>query len=210
MKMNKFICIFMSSMILLTSFGYARYKSDSLKTVKISKKNNSITAEHITFDCQIFKAKECKKYFNSKSIIKKGYQPVYVSITNNSKQNIDISQEGFNFSVVSAQDVATSLHRNGAKRGVGFGISGALLLFWPLLVVGIVQGCGAQDFNDTMDDDFKYKELNNQVVLPGQTVTGVVFARVHSFNKNFTWTVKNQNTEKSLILSSKQPIVAIQ
>lgn len=51
----------------------------------------------------------------------------------------------------------------------------ALVVMSPFIITAIVQGTGAQDFNDTIDEMLCNKELRKQTIAPGQTVSGVIF-----------------------------------
>lgn len=186
----------------MNSIGYARYKATSLKKISHKKikvvKNHKISIEPILVDYKIFNKKDCKKYLNSKDILKKGYQPIQIIVTNNSKHDISISIDDFSFPCISAHEVANELHRNGATRGAGFG-AGAF--FCPILLIpACVQGCGANQFNNDMDRDFVKKSLKDQVVLVNKTANGIIFIEEDDFTQDFTLTVQDQVTKKSLIL----------
>ncbi len=168
---------------------------------------NITNQESIFFDYKILNKKECKKYFNSKSMIKKGYQPIQITFTNNSKKHIAISPDNFSFRCANALDVANSLHRNGVARGIGFGLG--TLWFFPLIFPAFIQGLGATEYNEQMDIDFSNKSFKNQVVAPYSIVDGIIFASQDDFNTNFTLIVKDIDSKDSLILSSKKPLMLL-
>ncbi len=153
MKLNKIVISCLCLTLMLVTTGYARYKASSLRRI------NTVNTEDeaISFNYKILKPNDCKKYFNSKSIIKKGYQAIQISFTNNSKHSIAISPDNFSFRCIPAQEVANSLHRDGMARGIGFGIGA--LWFLPLIFPALIQGLGATDYNYEMDIDFANKVL---------------------------------------------------
>ena len=211
MKMNKINVSLLCLALMMSTPGYARYKAaplnkkTSIKVDALAKEAMSV--QTVSLDCKVFGLKDCKKYLNSKNIIKKGFQPIEVTFTNNSKHSIEISPEDFNFSCVNAQYVASTLHRNGAARGIGFGIG--CLFWWPLLIPAIVQGCGANDYNYDMDSDYSKKEFVKQTVAPGATVSGIVFAVRKEFKRNFTFTVKNKAVKEPLVFSAKNSVITL-
>ena len=200
MKLNKKMLLFVSLAIMASMPVYARYKSDSLK--KIYQEIDTSAQESLYFDYKVLNAKDCKKYFNSKSLIKKGYQPIYITFTNNSKNSIAIAPENFSFRCAHAQDVANNLHRDGVARGVGFGLGA--IFFAPLIIPALVQGLGAVDYNEQMDLDFANKAFKKQVVPAYTTVDGVIFASRDQFSRNFTITLKDVQSAKSYTLSSSK------
>jgi len=201
MKNNKVLLSLLSIALLGTSTGYARYKSMPL--VKQAVSSSVAKKDEILLKHKVFTAKDCKKHFNSKTIIKKKFQPVQITVTNNSQTSISISSQGLNFSCITGQEVADTLHRSSKARGLGLGIPGMCFGGLAMIIPAFVQGLGAHDFNDDMDADFANKELQDQIVLPGATVTGVVFTtRDNKKNiKKLTLTVKDEVTKASIILS---------
>jgi len=181
----------------------ARYKSSAMG----QKSKTAIIAEqdYVSVDFQIFTAKDCKKYLNSKIVIKKGYQPIKVTFTNYSKDAMELFLDKFSVPCIDSSVVAQALHRDGASRGVGYGV-GALFCWW-MIIPAIVEGCGANDFNADMDRDFAAKSLQNSIVPAGQTVTGLIFVSSGSACKNITLTVKNQTTQDAVTLQSGKQVV---
>ncbi len=200
MKINKIILSLLSSALILHATGYARYKAAPLR--KIYQHIDITKQESISFDYRVLNSNDCKKYFNAGTITKKGYQPIQVTFTNNSKYSIAISPASFSFRCAHAQDVAMNLHRNSIARGVGFGLGA--LIFTPLIIPALTQSLGAAQYNEDMDIDFEKKSFKNQVVPPYTTVDGVVFAECGQFSRDFTLTVKDIQKKDSLILSSRK------
>jgi len=201
MKTNKLIVSIVATIFMTNSMGLARYKSDSLK--KIDTHNTQINPskeKSVAFNYKIFTKDDCKKYFNTKSIVKKGYQPIQIIFTNNSKYSIELSPDNFSFRCADGRDVANSLHRDGMARGIGFGIGS--LWFMPLIFPALIQGLGANDYNDAMNIDFSNKSLKKQVVAPYTTVEGVIFASRDEFSRNFTLTVQDIDKKMSFTLFS--------
>lgn len=159
------------------------------------KKNKSLFFTH-----KVLTKNDCKKYFNSKKFLKKGYQPVYIKFTNNSEYNITLSISNFSFPCACFQDVANQLHRDGMARGVGFGFGA--LWFLPLLFPAFIQGLGANRYNIDMDIDFQAKALKNQIVPAYTAVEGVIFVYRHEWTKNFSLTVHTVDQKNSFTLFS--------
>jgi hypothetical protein len=186
MKINKII-VLLSITLMISIPGHARYKAASINRIDtINTQINTLKDESVSFNYKIFNANDCKKYFNSRSIINKGYQPIQIIFTNNSNNTIAISPDSFSFRCAHVQDVTNSLHRDGMARGIGFGLGA--LWFLPLIFPALIQGLGAAEYNEEMDIDFANKALKNQVVPPYTTVNGVIFACRNEFSKKIIYT----------------------
>jgi len=199
MKINTILLL--GCVLLIGSTCYARYKSTPLKS--IYQDIDISIQESISLKYQILNAGDCKKYFNASNLITKGYQPIQIAFTNNSKFSIAISPASFSFRCAHAQDVAMNLHRNAIARGVGFGFGA--LIFTPLIIPALTQSLGAAQYNEDMDIDFEKKSFKNQVVPPYTTVEGVLFTDWGQFSRDFTLTVKDIYKKDAFVLSSKKP-----
>jgi len=196
MTINKLYMLLLATGCMISSTGFARYKSQPLK--KNSRQVFSNSANSVDCKFKVFTKNDCKDFLNSKSIIKKGFQPVQISISNSSEHDIFVTSDSFGLSTVSAQGVSRCLHRDGVSRGVGFGIGG--LFFWWLFIPAVVQGCGARDYNADMDIDFADKSFKEQVIKSGATATGIIFVPSHDFNPNFSVTLKNAVSNESIVI----------
>jgi len=180
---------------MIFSTGDARHKSMPLKQYSQA---DFKTAGAVTFDYKVFTKKDCnQKYLGAKNIINKGYQTVQITIKNNSKNDINLSLSDFSFPCISSDEVASKLHRNGLARGFGFGI-GAILgneLSVPssdvLLIPAVIQGFGANDYNDQIDNDFSKKELRDQTIPAGKSATGLIFVSRENFRNDFRLTAQD-------------------
>lgn len=213
MNKNRIILSLLSIALATNSTGLARYKSKPLNEItKTSKNKKNKTplkneTEYVSFEYKALKSSDCKKYFNSKNLIKKGYRPIQIALTNHSNNNFAISLNNFNLSLTSAADVAYNMHRDGMKRAIGFTVGS---LFIPILIIpAIVQGFGANSYNEQMDRDFSSKALELMVIAPYQTINGVIFVNSYQPVKNFTFSITNVSTNQIVTLSCQQPNVTI-
>lgn len=215
--------IFMLSFIAVVSSNLqARYKEIPLEHLKLQ--SNLTTQQDVAWDYKIFNKKDCKKYLKSGNILRKGhqpkgYQPIQITVKNNTSHDIIISPQDFTLTHVPALQVAEKLHRNNLARGLGFATpaviigapvaalsvyagamaaatssaSGAVLfglclpafvVMSPFVITAIVQGTGAQDFNDTIDNILSNKELRKQTLVPEQTVSGIIYIPQTDFKKS--------------------------
>lgn len=189
---------------------YARYKSAPLQKPYIAADTSKQGS--VVWDYKVFTSKDCKRYLNNSSLIRKGFQPIQITILNNSNQSVKFSLDGLNMPIISADLVASSLHRNSVARGLGFGIPG-LLFYWPLIIPAFVQGLGADEFNSAMDYDFLRKSLTDQVVAPYMTVSGIVFVPTQEFKQNLQVTLSCPGSyftgQKEVVLSSNTSMVLL-
>jgi hypothetical protein len=192
-----------------------------LSQVQATDTGVTTNVDTITFEYKILNKKECKRLFKTKKILKKGYQPIQITLTNHSDHAIVVSPKGLNIPTIPADTVLTALHKNGFARGVPLGLVGVAaglplpmaLLLPPVVAAvsglcvitfftaGIFAGVGARMYNKkiTIIADL---ELQSEVVLPHTAITGIVFIKSDSLISDVTLLVKNQNSQELLTLSS--------
>jgi len=197
--------LFLVSVIaLITLAGCAHYRAHPLK--KLVTPPVKTTHQAIAFSHHALSKGECMLYLD-RDVLAKGYQPVHITFTNNSKNYFTLSKENFSLPYANSDDVAKLVHTNTAGRAAGYGVVG--LFIWPFIIPAVVDGIGSSEANHQLDADFAGKALRNQIVAPYSTVHGLIFVPKNEFDANFTMSVTNQETGTSYTLSSSKPEVKL-
>lgn len=120
-----------SSLLLLA--GCAHYKASRLPNLaehtysSETAKNKNVTLNHKVFD----KA-DCKTYLGSKNILKKGYQPIQLTIMNNTDRTYTYSTTSLNLPTVPSKIVAQKVKFSTTGRILGYGAAGSVF-FAPII-----------------------------------------------------------------------------
>lgn len=178
--------------------GCAHYKGKKLnrmQPVAQEKREESIVA----FSHTIFTKKDCYRLLD-RDVVAKGYQPIQISLTNNTDRHIHFSLESFSFPCASVEEVAHVLHTNTTARAVGYGVAG--LIVWPLIIPAIVDGIGSARSNDRLDMDLDHKGLRSQVIAPRATINGLIFVAVEDFDPDFSFSVTDLTTKQRYLLKT--------
>lgn len=197
MKFLRFGLLFLlAGMSLFT--GCARYRAQPIKKAvlqpaKLHEKRPVVFAYHV------FTRQDCLQYFD-RNILKRGYQPILITFTNNTKRYFRVNRESISLPTVPAAQVARKVHTSTLGRALGYGLAG--IIVWPLLVPAVVDGVGSSQANRKLDQDFENKELTEHVVGPYSTLSRVIFVPKKDFKWNFTFTFSDAATDCSCTLSS--------
>ena len=204
MKSVKNYIVFVSGLVLLIGLsGCAGYKARPLP--KLTKR--SLDEKSISLDYRVFDKSDCKKYLD-RDVIKQGYQPILISITNNSNRAIQFSRKNINLPTIDAYEVAQKVHTNTVGRAVGYGTA-AVLSCGLFAIPAIVDGVGSAKANDQLDIDFDTKTLRDQVIEPSETVNGLIFVPIESFKANFKIVLSEPKTSQRIVLSPSQPLAEV-
>lgn len=185
--------------------GCARYSAYPLN--RLSHKASTLEKnESISFSYKIFSRTDCKKYLD-RPVIDQGYQPIQITIVNNSERYLFISKSQFTFPCVSYKEVAQTVYTSTKRRVLGYGITG--LFIWPFLVPALVDGLGSSEANKKLDADFKQKSLKDQVIQPYNTATGIIFVPCESVDLEFGLALLDNNTNERFTLTTNNQLMVL-
>jgi hypothetical protein len=179
----------------------AKYSAQPLKPLntEMSTKGKGSVA----FSSRVFSAKDCKEFLG-RNVLAKGYQPVQITIQNNSKHYFNFSRSNISVPCISAGDIAKKVHTSTVARAAGYGV-GALFV-WPLVIPSIVDGVGSSEANQKLDEDFSRKELCSQTIAPFSAVNGLIFVPVKDFKNDFSLTLVKAESNKKLTLGANNSV----
>lgn len=158
-----------------------------------------INKANIKFAYRVFTPIDCKTFLD-RNVISEGYQPIQLTITNNSTRPLKFSVRSISLPCVPPFEVAQKVHTSTVGRVVGWGIPG--LFIWPLLIPAVVDGIGSSKANRQLDLDYATKFASNQLIEPYTTLNGLIFVPTHSFTPEFTVTLVDYETGEKFIFSS--------
>jgi len=178
---------------MMVPYGCASYKATSLPTLQPEFAPFSETINGVTLSCKTLSKAECKKYFD-RDIIDNGYQPVQLSIRNDTKEYILFSNQGVSLPVCSPEEVAEKVHTSTAGRAVGYGVAG--LFIWPLLIPAVVDGVASSQANTNLDRDFSDKNMEQIIINPYATHSGIIFISNNDFQDSFFVRLVDKETKE--------------
>lgn len=205
MKLKNHLILSALCISILGIAGCARYQARPLD--RLAHAIPEINQENtISYSYRIFNNRDCKRYLD-RDVLAKGYQPIHITITNNTNHSYNLSLKNFNIACIDPQEVANKVHTSTAKRVASYGIGS---LFMPILIIpAVVDGIGSSEANQQLDSDFDNKALESQIIQPYATTNGIIFTPVKNFNANVAVTLLDTKTEQKIVLSSQNDCVTL-
>ena len=194
-RSRQITAITVSCCLLLALTGCAAYKARPL--LRLTPDGSSLKKDTIVFAHRIFNRTDCKKYLD-RDVIKQGYQPIHITIVNNTDRTVYFSRNNISLVTVDADEVAQTVHTDTAGRAVGYGV-GALFLF-PLAIPAIVDGVGSAQANKQLDSDFDSKMLGDTMIHPGEMLNGLIFVPTESFKPDFEIRLTSTDGSEPIVL----------
>lgn len=161
----------------------------------------------ISFEYHVLDIEECETYLD-RDVISEGYQPIHLTITNNSNKYLNLSLDDFSLLCISPSTVAKSVHTSTAGRVAGYTVAG-ILTFGLFLIPAVVDGVGSSKANKKLDADFENKSIKDRVIAPHRTVNGLIFTPKEGFDEDFSFVLVGQEGKERFILSSSQRSVKV-
>ena len=198
------ICSLVGILLLLGFSGCARYSAHPIKKYSsLAHDSRTNREQSISLSYCLFDEADCKRYLD-RDVLRQGYQPVLITLMNNSNQSFYTSYDSISLPCIPPQAVARSVHTSTKARVLGYGLPG--LVAWPLLIPAVFDGIGSSEANEYLDQDFDNKALEEmQLISPYSTVSGLIFVDFRSFDEEFTVTVTNSLTLNRTELAPKKP-----
>jgi len=193
MKRNISCFILLFSLVFVSFYGCASYKPTPLPNLQPEFAPYSENIENVTLACKALSEGECKKYFD-RDIIDKGYQPVQMTIINDTDNSILFHPDGVSLPVCPPEEVAKKCYTSTAGRATAYGV-GALFL-WPLAIPAIVDGVKSHEANTELDKDFGERNIGQMVIIPHTTHNGVIFISNEDYQESFTVKLVNKETRQ--------------
>jgi|GEM_PF-1332559 len=174
----KIIVCFLSLFIIS---GCAKYSPRPLLVPSSCSQNVKENKKSINVRAMALSDSDCKYYF-SRRVISKGYQPVQLYIKNDSERTYALDYRDINMKLENNYAVAKKLHLNDLQRFVAWAIPS--LLFWPLLIPGFIELVLVNDANNELDSDFSnrvFGSYDHFVIRPHTVGNFVMFVRLENY-----------------------------
>jgi len=156
----------------------------------------------VHISAKIYDGKESKAYLD-RNLLHVGFQPVQVTVQNNTEDTYILSSEGVEVNSSTSSEVAGSVTRTAIPRSIGFKVAG--LFFWPMIIPGTIDSIITFKSHLQMKKDYHAKSIKNEGELlpPYSTVHRVIFLPSNEIPEEFTLHLQNQKSNQFLPFNVK-------
>ena len=182
-------------LVLIVFSGCAKYQPGVLASLQPEFAPYSEEKSGITLSVQKLTSGDSKRILN-RDIIEKGYQPIQITVKNDTKKYVLFSNQGVNLPTVPAQEVADKVHTSTTGRAAAYGVAG--LFIWPLLIPAVVDGVGSAQANEKLDRDYDAKVMGQVVIQPYATHNGLIFVPVSELQGSFEIILVDRETKEKI------------
>lgn len=182
--------------------GIAHYRAVPLNFINKA----HISENEMSFEYKIFNPKDCRRFLGRPQIIRKGYTPIQISITNNTDQMLIMSLDNISLPATPYYTIAELVKFHTSKRVVAWGIPG--LFIWPFLIPAIMEAIESPRANENLIADYANKALTNGMIKPFSTLNGIIFVPNSQVNSFFSITlIGSGNNEKYALTTEAKNVI---
>lgn len=168
--------------------GWMSPQGQSASVPSLMRTDNS---KKLTIQTKKYTPEESKKYL-SRDLLSRGYQPIQVTIHNNTSSTITI--EDIDTPQARAGEVARKISSEVLPRRAGYTIAG--LLFWPFIVPSAIDGFKNLQNYSKMKRDFAARSVKLETIAPFSTLDRILFVPCDEVKETLTITMYDQFTGK--------------
>lgn len=175
-----------SMLILLSSWN--SYELSAFAPVTASE-------EHGVFiTSKAYTPEESKKYLD-RDLQSRGYQPVQVTIQNNTADTFLYNEESVSLPSASPGKIALKVSKSALPRAIGYKVAG--MLFWPFMIPGTIDTIRTFKAHKLMKKDYKARAIKEEAISPYSTVHRMIYVPMDEFKETFTIELTDFSTLRS-------------
>jgi hypothetical protein len=132
----------------------------------------------------------------SRDLVRRGYQPIQVTICNNSPRTYTFSSARVGLDLVSAKEAAARVTRSALPRSLAYKL--ASVIFWPLAIPGTIDTIRTLKAHQALRRDFEAKAMKEEeeALPPYASVSRLLFVPQEAYTATFTVTLIDAETQE--------------
>lgn len=171
MKIKLSLCV-VGLISLCCLFGSWESYRPSILAASLSKDLGFAEKPQVSMVAKAYNSEDSIRFLD-RNVNSRGYQPIQVTITNQSAKSFSISASGFNTPSSTVDEVAGKILKSAIPRSAAYSV--ASLLFWPFMIPGAINSIKTLKAHAKLKHDFMAKIVKDEVILPFSTVYRVLF-----------------------------------
>jgi hypothetical protein len=152
--------------------------------------------EGLYIEARAYNARDSETYL-SRNLLSKGYQPVQLTIQNNTGKTYFLSKNGVDLPAASAQKVSSYVIKHYIPRSIAMKV--ASFFFWPFVFPSVVDTIVTWRHHAHMKEDYMAKTLKEQEpLIPYSTTHRILFVPRGDYSDHFTLHLREAKTGRNL------------
>lgn len=191
--------ILISSLLFLTSVE--KFRPAKLPFVAGVVQSFTKEQKGVQLDYKVYSSVDSKIYLD-RDLLAKGYQPVQITIQNNTPYSFVLGKEDISLPLVSASKVVSKFDRATLPKSIGYKVLG--FFFWPFSVIGTIDSVKTYATHRDLKKDLSAKSVKNdqEVILPFSSLNRVLFVEKDKYQEEFSISLFNTDTCETIVFDA--------
>ncbi len=188
--MKKVILAVLGCLALFLAMNQGSLQTGPLSTL-LALKGGFLQQERVILSVKALNAEESKEYLQG-DMLAWGYQPVQVTIENNSPDPYFLSPDSVELPLIQSEKVAKEILKKSIPRAIGFKV--ASLFFWPLMFPSAVDSLMTLKSYNSLKKSLSSKLIKEEMIAPYSVINRLFFVKVENYQDSFVIKIQNQET----------------
>ncbi len=151
-------------------------------------------ASGVFITSKAYTVEESKKYLD-RDLQSRGYQPVQVTIQNNTSDTLLYNTDSISLPSENPKKIAMKITKSAIPRAIGYKIAG--FLFWPFMIPGTIDSIRTFKSHKFMKKDFAARAIKEEAIAPYSTMHRMIFVPMADFQETYTVELTDFDTLKT-------------
>jgi hypothetical protein len=200
LRFTKMAVLFLT--VSIVSSGCVSYRYTPVAEVPFLERAQTQEDGKVQATVSVLSDKEAKDVFGV-SLARKGMQAVWLKIENRSESPYIFLQGTVDPDYFSPDEAAYASHFSTRKKIFGMGLLS--VIFFPLILAVPFEYTSAKFANKKMDQVFNKLAISNDMVMPGETISGFTFTPLDEGSKEVSFSLTGKNKERKFSFFFKVP-----
>lgn len=198
--MKKFILTFLGCFSLFFAMNQGKMQTSPLSTL-IALKGSLLQEERVLVNIKALTKEESEKYLHG-DMVGWGYQPVQVTIENNSPDPYYLTKDSIDLPLIAEDQVANEVLKKSIPRSIGFKI--ASFFFWPFMIPSTVDSLMTIKSYNNLKRSLASKLVKEEIIAPYSVVNRLFFVKIENYKDSFVIKIQNQETLEDKVFEVKK------
>jgi hypothetical protein len=154
----------------------------SVAPAEIVAEEASLEKGGVLISSKAYSSDESKTFLGT-DMVDKGYQPVEISIQNNTSKTYKLEADKVTLPTASASKMTWNVTKGTIPRSIGYKV--ASFFFWPFMIPGTIDSFRTLKSHKNLKADLSAKILKDETIIPYSTVKRVLFVPKEEFKPDY-------------------------
>ncbi len=191
---NLFKAVFFSTAIFSAFFFITEFEAYRPKIMPfVGSMAEPFREKGVHIQAKAYNSHDSQAYL-SRDLLEQGFQPVQVTVQNNTAQGYFLSKKGVEAPHATTGEVTSHVIRSAIPRSIAFKVAG--FFFWPLIIPGTIDSIMTFKNHSSLKKDYSAKSIKEEgeYIAPYSTMHRVLFIPQKDYSDTFTLHLQEQKT----------------